>query len=69
MNTKQVTINCTQCRRPIEECACCNELDCPPPICDHCLTEALLRSIRPQFVHRGASMTSEESEHAGAGAL
>jgi hypothetical protein len=52
-------LKCSECGRIIESCACCDERDCPPPICDRHLTEAQLKSIRPSFVHRGASMTSE----------
>src|SRR5215470_2896740 len=57
-------LRCTSCGRAIEACACCDERDCPPPICDRCLTEAILKTIRPQYVHRGASLT-EGPAHQG----
>ncbi len=50
---------CIVCGRNIQSCACCDEPDCPPPICDRHLTEALLKSMRRSYVHRGASITPE----------
>lgn len=58
-------LRCTNCHRPIEACACCDELDCPPPICNGCLTVAVIMSIRPEYVHRGASVIPEAGERAG----
>jgi hypothetical protein len=55
-------LRCTVCGRAIECCACCDERDCPPPICDRHLTEALLKSMRHMYVHRGASMTVEAGQ-------
>ena len=52
-------LRCTTCGRAIAACACCDERDCPPPICDRDLTEALVRSMRSQYVHRGASLSEE----------
>ncbi len=52
-------LRCTECSRTIESCACCDERDCPPPICYRHLTEALLKSMRHLYVHPGASMTEE----------
>ena len=60
MSDATVTVlKCTTCGRTIESCACCDERDCPPPICDRDLTDALLKSIRHLYVHPGASMTEE----------
>jgi hypothetical protein len=61
MMEMRAPLRCTTCIRPIEACACCDEQDCPPPICDRCLTEALLKAMRPEYVHRGASWTLEGS--------
>ncbi len=58
-NEPAKVLKCTVCGRTIESCACCDELDCRPPICDRHLTEAMLKSIRHLYVHRGASMTVE----------
>ncbi len=62
MTTGPAILKCTVCGRAIESCACCDERDCPPPICDRCLTEAILKSTRRLYVHRGASMTVEPAE-------
>ena len=51
------TLKCVNCGRLIDVCACCDQRDCPPPICDRCLTEALLKTIRPQFAGSGASIS------------
>src|SRR5262249_39706737 len=61
-------VRCTECGRTIEACACCDAVDCPPPICDRDLTEPLLRSMRSRYFHRGASLSEiEESSSASAG--
>ena len=50
-------LRCTRCGRAIDPCACCDERDCPPPLCNQCLTELLVKSVRPQHVHSGASLS------------
>jgi len=60
--TQTKELKCTVCGRIIESCGCCDERDCPPPICDRHLTEALLKSMRTQYVGRGASITSEAGQ-------
>jgi hypothetical protein len=62
MSLRTAALKCTNCGRTIAAGACCDELDCPSPTCDRCLTEVLLKSIRRDYVHRGASMTSEPGE-------
>ena len=57
-------LRCTVCSRAIEVCECCDQPDCPPPICERDLTEAILRSIRSLYVHRGASLTEERADEA-----
>ncbi len=52
-------LRCLNCDRAIEVCAGCDERDCPPPTCDRCLTNAILKTIRPQYVHPGASLIEE----------
>jgi hypothetical protein len=52
-------LRCVNCGRAIEVCACCDERDCPPPTCDRCLTQSLLKGVRGLYVHPGASMTDE----------
>jgi hypothetical protein len=58
-NDPAKVLKCTVCGRTIESCACCDELDCPPPICDRHLTEAQLKAVRRSYLHRGASMIPE----------
>jgi NAD-dependent SIR2 family protein deacetylase len=55
-------LRCVNCGRAIEGCACCDERDCPPPTCDRCLTTAFLRTIRPQYVHHGASLIEDATD-------
>jgi len=50
---------CVSCGRAIEVCACCDERDCQPAICERCLTTAMLKAIRRQYVHPGASLIEE----------
>jgi len=50
---------CVSCGRAIEVCACCDERDCSPAICDVCLRTAILKTIRRQYVHPGASLIEE----------
>jgi len=57
--TAKQLLRCVNCGRAIEVCACCDERDCPPPTCYRCLTTAILKTIRPQYVHPGASMIEE----------
>jgi hypothetical protein len=58
-NPTAPTLKCVNCGRVIEACACCDELECPPPTCDRCLTEAILRTMRSQYLSRGASMSED----------
>jgi len=51
------TLTCMNCGRAIAVCACCDQRDCPPPTCDRCLSEAVLKTIRPQFAGSGASIS------------
>lgn len=55
-------LRCVNCGRVIEVCACCDERDCPPPTCDRCLTNAILKTIRREFVHPGASLSEEAGD-------
>ena len=50
---------CVSCGRAIEACACCDERDCSQPTCDRCLTTAILKTIRRQHVHPGATLIEE----------
>jgi hypothetical protein len=50
------------CGREVELCACCDERDCPPPTCERCLTNTMLKTIRPQYVHPGASLIEEGAD-------
>ena len=52
-------LRCVSCGRAIEVCACCDERDCQPAICERCLTTAMLKAIRRQYVHPGASLIEE----------
>jgi hypothetical protein len=54
-------LRCVNCGRLIEVCACCGQDDCPPPICDRCLKDYILKTIRSRHVGSGAS-TSEGAE-------
>ena len=51
------TLKCSRCGRAIDSCSCCDERDCPPPICSICLGEDLAKSRRRLHVHSGASLT------------
>jgi hypothetical protein len=51
------SLKCAGCERIMDACACCDERDCPPPICYTCLSEDLAKSRRPLYVHAGASLT------------
>jgi hypothetical protein len=55
------TLKCVNCGRVIDVCACCDARDCPPPTCDRCLSEAILKTIRPQYAGSGASMAEGEA--------
>ena len=50
-------LKCVLCHRVIESCACCDEKDCPPPLCNHCVSELVTHAIRSQYVDAGASFT------------
>jgi hypothetical protein len=50
-------LRCVNCGRVIDACACCDQRDCPPPTCDRCLKEAILKTIRVQYAGSGASMS------------
>jgi hypothetical protein len=52
-------LKCVNCGRTIAECAVCDERDCPPPLCNHCVTMLLVRSQRPQFEATGVSIGDE----------
>ena len=53
------SLKCSRCGRAIEVCACCDERDCPPPICYICMSQDLTKSRRRLYVHSGASFISE----------
>lgn len=48
-------VACSLCGRAIEVCACCDEPDCPPPLCDACLREVMGKAMRRVYLHGGAS--------------
>lgn len=50
---------CSLCGRPIEVCACCDEPDCPPPLCDVCLREVMGTAMRRVYLHGGASFVMD----------
>jgi len=54
---RATSLRCSRCGRIVESCACCDERDCPPPICYVCLSEDLAKSRRRLHVHSGASVT------------
>jgi hypothetical protein len=55
-------LRCVNCGRATEVCACCDENDCPPPTCGRCLSDAILKTIRPEYVHSGASLIEEGTD-------
>lgn len=52
-------LKCISCGRTIAECAVCDERDCTPPLCNHCVTMLLVQSERPQFEGTGVSIGDE----------
>jgi hypothetical protein len=60
--TPATDLKCTVCGQTIESCACCDERDWPPPICDRCVTEALMKSVRTHYVGLGVSMSAEAGQ-------
>lgn len=55
-------LRCSLCGRPIEVCACCDEPDCPPPLCDVCLREVMGAAMRRVYLHGGASVAQDVDE-------
>lgn len=54
MSERLVTgINCSKCGAALEECACCDERDCPAAICYGCLNVALGQEMQQPHVHGG----------------
>ncbi len=59
----QKEIRCVRCGRVIENCACCGEPDCPPPLCGPCLRDLMATELgRLDYMHGGASFASEVEE-------
>ena len=58
-------LRCSLCGRTIEVCACCDEPDCPPPLCDVCLREVMGKAMRRVYLHGGASFEIDVDERFG----
>lgn len=54
---KARTLKCTRCDSDLEDCAYCNEPDCPAPICYGCLDVALSPEA-PPMPRKGADLGS-----------
>ena len=41
-------LRCSQCKAALEDCAFCNEPDCPAPVCHGCIDVALSPEAPPR---------------------